>query len=144
MECELAGRAMWSAGALRTHHVGESEPSALRRIAMRQGHIGPVIVTGAPDLDRTAKGVRIGHRQGRLRAVHLDEPIAGGRTSKLATIVEIGPDSCSTSAPTWVGTSTSIIVPASGWLVIGRVAREIRTLPVTRVTAPSNDTSAVR
>ena len=50
----------------------------------------------------------------------------------------MGPAPCSATVPTCVGTSTSIHVPASGWLVIWRLGREMRALPVTRVTGPRN------
>ena len=64
-------------------------------------------------------------------------------TSKLAMSVATGPAWWSSTAATCVGTTTSIQVPASCWLVICRRAREIRALPVTRRTGPSSETRAV-
>ena len=44
----------------------------------------------------------------------------------------------------WVGVSTSIVVPARGWLVIVRLGKLIRAEPVTRCTGPRSVVKAVR
>ena len=59
-------------------------------------------------------------------------------------IVPTAPLAKSITPATCVGTSTVIVVPALGWLVMVRSGKVIRAEPVTRRTGPSRFTSAVR
>ena len=65
------------------------------------------------------------------------------QTSKLVTMVPTAPLAKSITPATWVGTSTLIFVPFFGWLVMIRSGNVMRAEPVTRLTAPISDTSAV-
>src|SRR5690625_5133628 len=71
-------------------------------------------------------------------------PARGEGESKLNTLWAEAPDSNCNSAPTWVGTSTSNVVPARGPEPMVRVRRAVEPEAATCPTAPKVCTSVVR
>ena len=117
-----------AAGAVRPAARSACAMSATPRPRLFVG-VGPRERNVAPASSRRAAGmrigppkrVRVGQAEAALRAVDLEpRVVVQAQTSKLVTSVAMAPLAKSSTAATWVGTSTVIRSPARGWLVMVR------------------------